>query len=430
MLTLFFVLFFRVLLKFIELEPDKMGVPGLTGRMKGREYRIKPESLSGWKIYIDGPSLSYFICKSELIPNDRGNYRQYYKAASETIERILSFTSDVHILFDGALPEEKRPMRLQRRQDSISRKKYEPVFAPQLLLQVLKDGFPQVRYGIASDEADTAIANRAEQEKVENQSIAIMSSDSDFYTYKFSSPDIYLMPLANCDFLSPTPVIYLTNLQKVRHLVKPQDLKTIPPLVPETVVDVDFIYTHELINTYVGSGFLGAYLQVVGEELKHAPAWEVGRELRSIAYSRLLRPFGEFKTLVEFSRSGMRYLSKEVKLNNDDKSHIIESLSTQKNLINTMVNEICLTSRGPGRGYERIVNAYFETVLTIDSPLDVVTVEVINSELVQVFAKIQAMIYSLMLLQSSGIKINGAKDNINITHIDWNTFAKSCNAIQ
>jgi hypothetical protein len=395
-----------------------MGVPGLTGRMKGHEVRVKADYIEGWKLFIDGPSLAFFICKSEVIPNDNGSYRQYYVAACETIKRILAFTTDVHVYFDGALPEEKRPMRFQRRQNFISRQKYEPVFAPQLLMEVLGDQFPYIPCAVVADEADTAIAHHVERELKETP-IGILSSDSDFYTYQFSSPRVHLMLLSSCDFLSPTPVTYVINLQKVRHLVKTGDLKAVPSLVPDTVLHPTvFLQTQELINSYVVSGYMGAYLQVLNEETQFAPAWEVGRSLRALAYARLLGPYGDFKSMTEFARSGMRYTSKDLPLCDADNADLEQDLSPQKQLVNTLVNEICHSSRGPGKSHENIVQNYFNHIFSTSNPSPL-TNKTLSPELIQTFAKIQAMIYSLILLQSSGFSL---PITFRITHIDWPSF--------
>lgn len=395
-----------------------MGVPGLTGRMKGHEVRVKADYIDRWKLFIDGPSLAFFICKFEVIPNDNGSYRQYYTAACETIKRILALTTDVYIYFDGALPEDKRPLRFQRRQSFISRQRYEPVFAPQLLLQVLMEQFPDIPYTIVADEADTAIAQQVENEDKQTP-IGILSSDSDFYTYKFSSSNVHLILLSSCDFLSRTPVIYVINLQKVRHLVKTSDLKSVPSLVPDTVLPPKvFLQTHELINSYVVSGYMGAYLQVLNEEIQFAPAWEVGRSLRAVAYTRLIRPYGDFKSMTEFARSGMRYISKDLPLCAEDNATLEHDLSSEQHLINMMINEICHTSRGPGKSYEKVVQNYLNHVLSTIDPTPL-TNKPVSPELNQIFAKIQAMIYSLTLLQSSGFSL---PITFRITHIDWPSF--------
>lgn len=122
--------------------------------------------------------------------------------------------------------------------------------------------------------------------------------------------------------------------------------------------------------------------------------------------------------MTEFARSGMRYVSKDLSLCAEDNPHFEQDLSSQKQLIDMMVNEICHSSRGPGKSHEKIVQSYFNHAFSTSKPTPL-SHKTVTPELNQTFAKIQAMIYSLALLQSSGVTL---PINLRISHIDWPAF--------
>lgn len=407
-----------------------MGIPGLTGRVERHKTKVRVDELGKYTAIVDGPSLAYYVCEAIKIKGDCGSYRYYRRTAVKYIRKLLAIFKKVEFYFDGALPESKSHVRLSRANQRINNG-FVPMLASTLLCDVLQVDFPHVETVIVADEADNAIACVVED--ILYGPVMILSSDSDFYTYMFSRDDIYIMNPKWCDLSSVTPIIYRIQLQSGKRTLVEEALRKDPPKnFSRTNVTGVFPKAHELVNSNKLSERVISYLPIVYEDRNSAPAWECGRRYRAHAYIQLLKKF-DVDTVLEYYRSGSAYLPKRLAL---EEMENIQELKSRENLIESIIDEV-LTNRGPGQAFRTQLVKYCELVIEghdddadndanddTDDNTDDDIARTLSSlkytlPMQQVFAKLQAVIYSLLLLQSTGVKL-GIK--LYTWHIEWAKF--------
>ncbi|CAN6659644.1 hypothetical protein TRVA0_031S01596 [Trichomonascus vanleenenianus] len=417
--------------------------------MKGLIVRIDPKDLKDCDIIIDGPSLAYYICDDAIKPGvmpEYGSYKLFRDHAIEVIEGILKLSPRrVRVYFDGFLPEEKYGIRDQRSRTAISERNrvFRPSFASTMLYQLLyeeyKTDLDLLKF--VADEADEAVAA-----DVTGPNVVVLSSDSDFYAYKFTPQDVRLVNLRGADFTSEPPLIEgVTLSQKTTlSLVNVCHRRDPPKHVRESILGPECLVprVHEFANGMMQFGSLVSYMPVIKEVVSMAPAFEVGRLYRSWAYTAIIRRLRAPKAnkVKEYYRVGSSFACKPLDiflderpeddpLNYDYEEEYWDALSDREGLISELVREVTET-RGGISNFEPIVRKYLTTAfdddLTEEEPvLRISQSQLITPKLVQTFARLQAALFSIMFLESAGIRVPIAV-GVRTWHIDWTLYLSIC----
>lgn len=406
-----------------------MGIPGLTRRLEHYKKRIHFNQLENSTLLIDGPSLGYHICGNNIqkTTNEKGiSYDEYWQDGIKILQKLCKIANKVIFYFDGSLPDSKRPVRLERGITALRDQNLRSSFASMFMYEVASsvagaagEGLEcggAVELHIVPDEADNAIASVVG----EYENPVILSSDSDFYTYRFKQ-GVRMVPLQYCEFLCDTPVVEIVDLSNTIKAVEPQLLQCPPtPPIPDSTIGSKLPSVHEIVNANRKESFMPAVLEKRNNGFIYPSAFETGKLWRSYAYYRL---FGA-GFVSEFYRLKNRYEAQRLE-SFDPKVYsyaeeVDGSLDTLEGVHSELTRWTC--ENEPASQYSELVSAYYTAVLN-NNPIEWRNGYVAMDN-VQIFAQIQAALYSLLLLQGTGYEVKGAEVSTKL--ISFRTFAALC----
>jgi hypothetical protein len=419
-----------------------MGIWGLTSRARKYSKRISTSDFADYNesfVYIDAPAFAFYICNSSLT-----SYSTAKQDTLKIVELVLKLTESfksVCFYFDGKLPESKIHVRLERSAKLISQTRTSPLYSPLLLYKVLEDYFPSTQVKLVRGEADDQIAYEIGRDSQCNPNgrFYIMSNDSDFLTYRFESKSIFLMTLNYCDFeQSSNLLLAVTRISDVYNILGRREHKVVPMSGLEVMPkEFEMPKVSEIFNSMNVERKLRpvSYLLIFDEYDEYTPSWEAGktRMYRSLSYSLLLSKYGNYynmgswkpRSVIEYYQIGPIYGRKplEIFLPKLEYALLTIPLSTRTGLIEEITSQ--LADPDEFHFLESKLREYLTLVLTSTDVTQNYELDIHYdySEkpklLVQLFSNLQATLYTLMLLQASGIKLGVI---ILPWHADWSIF--------
>ncbi|KAI5366878.1 hypothetical protein CC77DRAFT_1024075 [Alternaria alternata] len=323
-----------------------MGIQRLARRLEPYATRYSSEQLDGYSAVVDGPALAYYAHKLALASAaSASRIPSYADIVAEAIHWLASLEkSDIKvsaIYFDGALPISKRTERLSRteannRRVQQFRNNYATVSCPiptylgsisyaflaPALQEALLDSPFSSKTKTVPGEADDWCALHAK----ENAKSIIFTSDTDLVLYDYSF-DTLIVFLHDADVTTGIKAYSPNEISKqlqLKSLVPfayalldgPQDSSkllahTAQAIDQSSTPYVDFArryvakapspsatsnlpmsdvriseYVHQALNG-LESPFV--YMPLLVEDPNQASAWNVGQDIRTIAYSLLAR---------------------------------------------------------------------------------------------------------------------------------------------
>ncbi|CAO2648090.1 Nn.00g090120.m01.CDS01 [Neocucurbitaria sp. VM-36] len=328
-----------------------MGIQGLARRLEPYASRYSLQEVEGFSAIIDGPALAYYAHKLALADSATQTRIPSYTDIIATAIRWLNSLEDMNIkvsavLFDGALPQSKRAERLSRLEQNNKRVQQLracypttacpiPTYlgsnsyaflAPALKEALIESSFAS-RTRVVPGEADDWCALHASQ----NERCIIFTSDTDLILYQYP-PETLVVFLHNADLTSglraysPDRIkqkLQLNNLVAFAFSITQGPSDTTSDLLRKTQnVDLEsdeYItfgkrYTAEVVvpvylsrpryassnlqdldvrvsefvhQTLDDSSSLLIYLPLLVEDPNQASAWNMGLDIRMMAYSLL-----------------------------------------------------------------------------------------------------------------------------------------------
>ncbi|KAI4943398.1 hypothetical protein J4E91_009307 [Alternaria rosae] len=451
-----------------------MGIQGLARRLEPYATRLSSEQLDGYSAVIDGPALAYYAHKLALASAASAiRIPSYADIVAEALRWLTSLeNSNIKvsaIYFDGALPTPKRAERLSRteannRRVQQFRNNYATVscpvptylgsisyafLAPALQEALLNSRFASKTHTVPG-EADDWCASHAK----EHVRSIIFTSDTDLVLYDYSV-DTLIVFLHDADVsagikaYSPNEIreqLQVTSLVTFAYTLieNPQDSAK---LLAHQARDVDqksaryLDFASRYVAMVTRPAYLGepdlvdppqidvrlsefvhqafdhlqtphVYLPLLIEEPNQASAWNIGLDIRRLAYTLLATK--EYTVVQEYRRKAQRISIQEVVIYPRYSPEHPDPVQTLEEQMSYLREWAVACEIGPEVSWPlyalRLVLAELNTPPPIPLVQRVLNGDFDNSwDFVHLTARIHAALYSLRMLSQS-IKIGQAID--------------------
>jgi len=439
-----------------------MGIPGLARRLEPYAAQHSPGALDGYSAIIDGPALAYFGHRLALAAStDVAKLPSYKDVIRETI-RWLDHLESINIrvsniVFDGALPGSKQVERIARLEQNNKRVQQlrasyptescpiprtlgsiSYAFLAPALREALKASPYAARTSTAPGEADDWCAIYATDI---NRSV-IFTSDTDLVLYDYPKETLVVF-LHEVDLLlsirthSPEQMrqkLQLDSLVQFAYALCQNQQDTATVLIQnarsvnmksDRYLDFSRRYTLSTmesanrrqnscntpflqdldvrVSEFVDQALCSStrplvYLPLLVEDPGHASAWNIGHDVRKLAYSLLASE----TSVDEYRRKAQGVLAHEIKT--DSQADQLSGIRTMEQQVRALT--LWATTRDIGSGLLwplfglSLVLADLNTAPAISLALRVLNADFDNTwAFVQLTARLQAALYSLRMLK-------------------------------